>query len=95
MLRKDVLVKRPEGTKIYRQRDCVYVYHVTGSEYKKDKKYVVEKRVCIGKMVDDENMNPNDNFYQYYEIVDGNEAILLTQKRNGTIRKYLIFSKMG
>ena len=73
MLRKDVLVKRPEGTKIYRQRDCVYVYHVTGSEYKKDKKYVVEKRVCIGKMVDDENMNPNDNFYQYYEIVDGNE----------------------
>ena len=68
MLRKDVLVKRPEGTKIYRQRDCVYVYHVTGSEYKKDKKYVVEKRVCIGKMVDDENMNPNDNFYQYYEI---------------------------
>ena len=24
-------------------------------------------------MVDDENMNPNDNFYQYYEIVDGNE----------------------
>ena len=73
MLRKDVLVKRPEGTKIYRQRNCVYVYHVTGSEYKKDKKYVVEKRVCIGKMVDDENMNPNDNFYQYYEIVDGNE----------------------
>ena len=73
MLRKDVFVKRPEGTKIYRQRNCVYVYHVTGSEYKKDKKYVVEKRVCIGKMVDDENMNPNDNFYQYYEIVDGNE----------------------
>lgn len=73
MLRKDVFVKRPEGTKIYRQRNCVYVYHVIGSEYKKDKKYVVEKRVCIGKMVDDENMNPNDNFYQYYEIVDGNE----------------------
>ena len=73
MLGKDVIIKRPEGTKIYRQRDCVYVYHVTGSEYKKDKKYVVEKRVCIGKMVDDENMNPNDNFYQYYEIVDGNE----------------------
>ena len=39
MLRRDVLVKRPERTKIYSQRDCVYVYHVTGSEYKKDKKY--------------------------------------------------------
>ena len=24
-------------------------------------------------MVDDENMNPNDNFYQYYEIIGGNE----------------------
>ena len=45
MIRKDVLVKRPEGTKIYRQRNCEYVYHVTGSEYKKDKQYVVEKRV--------------------------------------------------
>ena len=161
MLRKDVFIKRPKGTKIYRQRDCVYVYHVTGSEYKKDKKYVVEKRVCIGKMVDDENMNPNDNFYQYYEIVDGNEeepprfsdavqigasallfkimdelkisellhsihgeedadlikdlisymiiretstmqhysdftwSHLINSKRNGTIRKYPIFSKMG
>lgn len=73
MIRKDVLVKRPEGTKIYRQRNCEYVYHVTGSEYKKDKQYVVEKRVCIGKMVDDENMNPNDSFYQYYEIVGGND----------------------
>lgn len=73
MLRKDVVVKRPEGTKIYRQRKCEYVYHVTGSEYKKDKKYVVEKRVCIGKMIDDENMYPNDNFYQYYEIEVWNE----------------------
>ena len=73
MLRKNVVVKRPEGTKLYRQRECLYVYHVTGSEYKKDKKYVVEKRVCIGKMIDDENMNPNDNFYQYYEMEGGNE----------------------
>ena len=73
MLRKDVVVERPEGTKVYRQRNCVYVYHVIGSEYKKDKKYVVEKRVCIGKMIDDKNMNPNDNFYQYYEIEGGNE----------------------
>ena len=75
MLRKDVVVKRPEGTKIYRQRDCQYVYHVLGKEYKKDKRYVIESRVCIGRMVDDENMNPNDNFYQYYEIVGGNEEL--------------------
>ena len=62
MIRKDIVVERPEGTKIYRQRDCEYVYYVTGSEYKKDKQYVVEQRVCIGKMIDNENMNPNDNF---------------------------------
>ncbi len=74
MLRKNVVVERPEGTKIYRQRDCQYVYHVTGKEYKKDKKYVVESRVCIGKMVDETNMNPNDNFYMYYEIIgDGSD----------------------
>ena len=73
MLRKDVRVLRPEGTKIYRQRNCEYVYYVIGSEYKKDKQYVIEKRVCIGKMVDEENMIPNDNFYQYFEIEGGNE----------------------
>lgn len=24
-------------------------------------------------MIDDKNMNPNDNFYQYFEMEDGNE----------------------
>ena len=77
MLRKNVVVERPEGTKIYRQRNCRYVYHVTGKEYKEDKKYVVERRVCIGRMVDEKNMNPNDNFYMYYEPAgaDGDERL--------------------
>ena len=79
MLRKYVVVERPEGTKIYRQRDCRYVYYVTGKEYKKDKKYVVEDRVCIGKMVDETNMNPNDNFYTHYEVAgdDSDERLLM------------------
>ena len=76
MLRKNVIVERPEGTKIYNQRNCQYVYHVTGKEYKKDKQYVVESRVCIGKMVDEKNMNPNDNFYAYYEIIGGEDEKL-------------------
>ena len=42
MFNKSIKVERPEGTKIYHQRDCRYVYYVTGSDYKKDKKYVVE-----------------------------------------------------
>ena len=76
MLRKNVIVERPEVTKIYNQRNCQYVYHVTGKEYKKDKQYVVESRVCIGKMVDEKNMNPNDNFYAYYEIIGGEDEKL-------------------
>lgn len=42
MFNKNIKVERPEGTKIYHQRDCRYVYYVTGSDYKIDKKYVVE-----------------------------------------------------
>jgi len=53
MFNTNIKVERPAGTKIYHRRDCKYVYYVTGSEYKKGKKYVVEKRVCIGKMIDD------------------------------------------
>ena len=76
MLRKNVVVERPKGTKIYRQRECQYVYYVTGKEYKKDKQYVVESRVCIGKMIDEKNMNPNDNYYIYYEMAGGEDEIL-------------------
>jgi transposase len=68
MLRNDVIVRRPEGTKIYKQRECFYVYKVIKSEYKKDKKYVIESRRCIGKMIDGENMNPNENYFEYYEV---------------------------
>ena len=66
MLRVDLKVKRPEKTKIYKQRDCRYVYHTVGSVYKKDKQYVVENRVSIGKMIDDKFMNPNENYFRYY-----------------------------
>lgn len=75
MFNKNIKVERPEGTKIYHQRNCRYVYYVTGSDYKKDKKYVVEKRVCIGKMIDEEVMNPNENFFQFFEL-DGEEEEL-------------------
>lgn len=66
MLNKNVKVLRPKGTKIYKQRECRYVYHVTGSTYKKEKQYVVESRICVGKMIDDEYMNPNNSYYKYY-----------------------------
>ena len=68
MLRRDLKVKRPEKTKIYKQRECRYVYHTVSAFYKKDKKYNVDERVCIGKMIDDEFMHPNENYFQYYSL---------------------------
>lgn len=66
MLQKDLKVKRPAGTKIYQQKTHRYVYHVVASEYQKEKQYVLESRVCIGKMIDEEYMNPNDHYFEYY-----------------------------
>ena len=71
MFNKNIKVEEQRSTK----RDCRYVYYVTGSDYKKDKKYVVEKRVCVGKMIDEEVMNPNENFFQFFEL-DGEEKEL-------------------
>jgi len=43
------------------------------SVYRKEKQYVVEDRVCIGKMIDAEYMHPNDNYFQYYSPDGGEE----------------------
>lgn len=40
-----------------------------GKSYKKDKKYTVENRKLIGKMIDEEWMVPNEYFEQYYPDV--------------------------
>lgn len=66
MLLKNVKIERPRSTKIQAKGGIRYVYQVVGSEYKKDRKYTVDKRVCIGKMIDDSYMIPNDNFVLYY-----------------------------
>ncbi len=68
MLNSSAEVKRPDGTKIHKHGDHYYVYHVTSAEYVKDKRYVVEKRKCVGKLIDKEKdlMCPNDNFEIYY-----------------------------
>lgn len=71
MLLNGFVVKRPSDTKLqnkYGDKNNFYVYHVVSKEYKKDKKYVVEKRVCIGKLLDADadTMIPNEKFSQYY-----------------------------
>ena len=62
MLYKDYKVKRPKGTKLQKG----YVYHVLEVKWNKDKKYATDKRINIGKMIDDEYMIPNDSYRLYY-----------------------------
>ena len=66
MLLENVKVIRPKTTKIQKRNGDSYVYQVTGKTYKKDKKYTVDNRKMIGKMIDDEWMIPNEYFSQYY-----------------------------
>jgi len=74
MLKENIKVKRPEKTKVIKQRDCCYVYHILESNYDKNKQYNTDKRVCIGKLItSDKNceyMYPNDSYFKYYESVD-------------------------
>ena len=69
MLLKNVKVIRPKTTKIQTRNGVGYVYQVIGKSYKRDKKYTVENRKLIGKMIDDEWMCPNEFFSQYYPDV--------------------------
>lgn len=60
------VVKRPHGTVIQSQKGRDYVYMTTEKIYKKDKRYNTNKRVLIGRMVDDENMRTNSNYYDFF-----------------------------
>lgn len=66
MLLDDYKILRPKTTKIQSRNGVKYVYQVTGTIYNKEKKYTVDKRTCIGKMLDDEYMTPNEKFSEYY-----------------------------
>lgn len=66
-----------------KNRKNVSVYITLEKVYNKEKKYNVNKRKCIGKMIDDTHMLPNDAFYEFYpEMVPLEEP---TQK-SGSIR---------
>lgn len=67
MIYHDLRIGKPKGTKYYKRNGSVYVYHVLESKYIPEKKYNVDKKVCIGKMIDEQYMNPNDNYFKYYD----------------------------
>lgn len=68
MLLKDYKVIRPKDTKIQldKKSDIRYVYHVLESRHNPKKKYNVDTRKVVGRMIDDEYMIPNDIFEKYY-----------------------------
>lgn len=70
MLLKDQKVKRPDKTKLFKRGSDKYVYHIE-KKYKKDNtKHLAEKRVCIGKMIDNEYLIPNEKFERYYQGIE-------------------------
>ncbi|MGX9359279.1 hypothetical protein [Mycoplasma sp. 2575] len=67
MILKDQRVKMPKNVKMIRKGNNKYVYYVAEVEYKKDKKYNIDKRVNIGK-IDPKNNNlliPNDKYFNF------------------------------
>lgn len=68
MILKDYKVVRPKTTKVQKdsRRNISYVYQVVESVYDPVRKFNVDKRKIIGKMVDDVYMIPNKEFEIYY-----------------------------
>ena len=65
------MLKRPNNTIIVPVKGKNYVYAVTEKIYKKERRYNVNKRVCVGKMVDDVFMVPNKSFSSVFpDLVD-------------------------
>lgn len=66
-------VLRPKGTSSSVQKGGIYVYATSEKRYVSDKKYNNNKRVCIGKMIDNEYMMPNDKFSDFYPDIEIDE----------------------
>ena len=62
----DDLVLKPENAVVYHTKSGNYVYVTAAKNYLKDRKYNENKRVCVGRLCDDEiHMIPNKNYYKY------------------------------
>ena len=77
-------IERPEGTVIVPVKGTPYVYTVAEKRYLKEKKYNVNKRVCVGKMDDDTYMIPNAKFYQMFPELEVLGIIVAVPKSQGS-----------
>ena len=66
-------ILRPKGTSSSVQKGGVYVYATVEKHYDYVKKYNNNKRVCIGKMIDNEYMMPNDRFNEFFPDIEIDE----------------------
>lgn len=64
MFYSHIVVKKPENCVIYPRNN--YVYYTAMKIYIKEKKHNQNKRILIGKMIDQVNMIPNDNAREFF-----------------------------
>lgn len=62
------IVKIPEKVKFNKKNSGIYVYHIFNSTYSKEKKYSTDKRVLIGKKIDEKTMHPNKKYFEIYSV---------------------------
>ncbi len=67
-------ILRPKGTSSSTQKGGIYVYASAEKRYDRERKYNNNKRVCIGKMIDDEYMMPNGRFSEFFPDIEIDEA---------------------
>ena len=67
-------VLRPKGTSSSTHQRAIYVYATQEKRYNSEKKYNNNKRVCIGKMIDNEYMMPNNRFSEFFPDIEIDEA---------------------
>lgn len=76
MIYKNIKVKVPSNCVINSKG---YVYLGIGRVYIKDRKYNLPSRVCIGKSISKDYMNPNEHYEEYFTIDDNlKEAPILS-----------------
>lgn len=72
MFYKNIVVQKPKDSVVYPHNN--YVYFNAQKIYVKEKKHNQNKRVLIGKMINDDQMNPNENAKTYFPDWFENES---------------------
>ncbi|MGX9395355.1 hypothetical protein ACWXVP_03145 [Mycoplasma sp. 1781] len=97
MIIKDQRVKIPKKVQIIRKDDNKYVYYLEGTEYKKDKKYNIDKRVNIGKIDPKKWQLINTKWWVFFNFLDTKITIIEDDKKISSvvsIGQYLVITRI-